>query len=69
MTVREHLSQHEAAERLPLVTDAARDVDARIDPANAEASPCGSNATVNGLVDAVTRLGVDERFVDADGFG
>ena len=45
------------------------DVDARIDPANAEVYACGITAMVNTLVDAARQLGIDERFIEAEGFG
>lgn len=46
-----------------------RDVDARIDPANVEVYACGITAMVNTLVDSVEQLGVDGRYIDAEGFG
>ncbi|WP_164974828.1 FAD-binding oxidoreductase [Halegenticoccus tardaugens] len=44
-------------------------IDARLDPANVEVYACGINAMVNGLVDAVERLGVPADRTHYEGFG
>jgi ferredoxin-NADP reductase len=47
----------------------AVDADARVDPSNVEVYACGINAMVYGLVDAVERLGVPDRYTHFEGFG
>lgn len=47
----------------------AYDVDARIDPSNAEVYACGITAMVNSLVDAAQKVGVPERDIHSEGFG
>ena len=45
------------------------DIDARIDPANAEVYACGTNVMVEGLTSVVRRLGVPDDYLESEGFG
>lgn len=45
------------------------DVEARIDPSNAEVYACGVTAMVTTLVDVVTQAGIPEDLVRAEGYG